>query len=154
MESRFPSYRRALYLNYMSAATYNFEVSPALIHPELRVPWIKTRPDDQPIAGGQRPDVADISPHRPLSHFAPLVGRWCTDRGQSSVVEFSFEISSYLLIGLTESQSVTIAARDNGPLPSEAGPATCLIPQNAAFCSDRSVISTSQAHAGHVYHRS
>src|SRR6202048_3244756 len=39
-------------------------------------------------------------------------------------------------------------------LPSEAGPATCLIPLNAAFCSDRCVISTSQAHPGHVWQRS
>jgi hypothetical protein len=55
MESRFPSYRRALYLNYMSAATYNFEVSPALIHPELRVPWIKTRPMINLLRAGRAP---------------------------------------------------------------------------------------------------
>ena len=133
MESRFPSYRRALYLNYMSAATYNFEVSPALIHPELRVPWIKTRPDDQPIAGGQRPDVADISPHRPLSHFAPLVGKWCTDRGpgRATLCHLKTPMISTLIDAEprffpSNLRNGTIAAQGNAPSISNTKAALCL----------------------------
>jgi hypothetical protein len=47
---------------------------------------------------------------------------------QSNALSSNFPLESKATCfgGLVESQSITTAARDNGPLPSEAGPATRL----------------------------
>jgi hypothetical protein len=47
---------------------------------------------------------------------------------QRSVAEFPFIIKATRLEQQLESQSVTVAAQENGPLPSEAGQARQLIP--------------------------